>query len=37
MITAAFAGNDPNRIKAIKARFAKPVLPEQTIRYENRT
>ena len=32
IITSAFAGNDPNKVKAIKARFAKPVLPGQTIR-----
>ena len=33
-VTETFADNDPKRIIAIKARFAKPVYPGQTIRTE---
>uniref|UniRef100_H2YTE3 Peroxisomal multifunctional enzyme type 2 n=1 Tax=Ciona savignyi TaxID=51511 RepID=H2YTE3_CIOSA len=29
-----YAGNDPSRIRAIKVRFAKPVIPGQTLRTE---
>jgi 3-hydroxyacyl-CoA dehydrogenase/3a,7a,12a-trihydroxy-5b-cholest-24-enoyl-CoA hydratase len=31
-VTAVFAQNNPNKVNAIKARFAKPVLPGQTIK-----
>jgi 3-hydroxyacyl-CoA dehydrogenase/3a,7a,12a-trihydroxy-5b-cholest-24-enoyl-CoA hydratase len=30
-ITSTFASNDPYKVKCVKARFAKPVLPGQTI------
>ena len=33
-VTEVFAHNDPTKIQAIKARFAKPVYPGQTIRTE---
>ena len=33
-VTEEFAHNDPTKILAIKARFAKPVYPGQTVRTE---
>lgn len=33
-VTEVFANNDPKRITSIKARFAKPVYPGQTIKTE---
>ena len=31
-ITGVFAASDMSKVRAVKARFAKPVLPGQTIR-----
>ncbi len=32
-ITQTYADSDMSRVRAVKARFAKPVFPGQTVRY----
>ena len=36
-VTSVFCPDDPSKVRAIKARFSKPVFPGQTIRYVSTT